>query len=137
MTTPASDLVGRGIAFPLRTNNRGGIALVSGVAEIEAAIRMILGTAPGERVMRPEFGCRIWDLVFAPVEPGTLGLMEQAVREALGQWEPRIEAADVAAAPDPDDPARVLITVAYRVRATNERRNLVYPFYVIPAEEES
>ncbi len=64
--------------------------LVSGPDELDAAIRMILSTMPGERVMRPEFGCAMWNLLFAPLTAGTLGLIEQAVREALERWEPRI-----------------------------------------------
>jgi phage baseplate assembly protein W len=96
---------------------------------------VVLATAPGERVMRPEFGCRIWDLLFEPVTANLIGLMAQAVREALAQWEPRVEVDQVEPVPDPRDSALVQITVAYRVKATNDRRNLVFPFYVIPHEE--
>jgi len=130
----SGDFVGRGWAFPLGVGPGGGIATVTGTDEIDASLRMILSTAPGERLMRHEFGCRIWDLLFAPVEPNSLGLMVQAVREAVGRWEPRVELADVTARPDPADPSRVLIAVDYVVRTTNNRRNLVYPFYVIPRE---
>ena len=128
------DFVGRGWAFPVEVGPRGGIALVGGADEIDASLRLILSTAPGERVMRPEFGCRIWDLLFAPVEPNSLGLMVQAVREAVGRWEPRVELQDVRAAPEVGDPARVLIRLAYSIRSTNASHNLVYPFYVIPRE---
>ena len=85
--------------------------------------------------MRPPFGCRIWDLLFEPVNANTVGLMAQAVREAVAQWEPRVEVIDVHVVPDEDNSALVHIEVAYRVRATNDRRNLVYPFYLIPREE--
>jgi phage baseplate assembly protein W len=95
---------------------------------------MIIETAPGERVMRPDFGCRIWDLLFTPIDANALGLMAQAVREAVGRWEPRIDLEDVVARIDPDDASRVLLDVTYTLRATNDRRNLVYPFYVIPRE---
>lgn len=132
----SGDLIGRGWALPVGVDARGGIALSSGPEELDAAIRMILSTAPGERVMRPDFGCAIWELLFAPVNANSLGLMREAVREAVARWEPRVELEEVEARPDPDDPARVLIGVGYRSRATNDRRNLVYPFYVIPREEE-
>lgn len=131
-----SDFIGRGWTFPVRLTARGGIALTSGTEEVDAALRMILSTAPGERVMRPEFGCRIWDLLFHPLDANTIGQMEQAVRDAVGQWEPRIDLEDVRAVPDDEDVGLVHIEIAYRLRATNDRRNLVYPFYVIPREGE-
>ena len=131
-----ADFIGRGISFPLRVDQSGSIALAEGGDGIDASIRMALSTAPGERVMRPQFGCRIWDLLFEPVNANTLGLMAEAVRDALSQWEPRIEVEDVEVEPDPASPARVVIRIIYRMRATNDRRNLVYPFYVIPHEEE-
>ena len=111
----------------------GNIAFGSG-DDCDAAIRMIIGTAPGERVMRPEFGCAIWELLFAPVNTSTIGQMEHAVRLALSQWEPRITVDDVRVELDPDTTARVFIHVDYHMNANNDRRNLVYPFYVIPEE---
>lgn len=120
----------------MRIDYTGNIALGAG-DDCDAAIRMILGTAPGERVMRPEFGCAIWDLLFAPLNPSTIGQMEHAVRLALGQWEPRVTVDDVRIAIDPADEARVLIDIDYRINATNDSRNLVYPFYVIPEEGSS
>jgi uncharacterized protein len=130
-----TDLIGRGWAFPVRVDGRGGIALASGAEELEGALRMILSTAPGERVMRPEFGCAIWDHLFAGTDASSLGQMAQAVREAVGRWEPRVELEDLHVAPDPDEPTCVRIELAYRARATNDRRSLVFPFYVIPREE--
>jgi phage baseplate assembly protein W len=126
--------VGRGIAFPMRVDSSGSIALVSGVADIEKAMRIIIGTAPGERPMRPEFGCRIWELLFEPININTLGLMETVVEEALQRWEPRVEITGVTA--ESIDPASgaVDISVAYVIASTNESRNLVYPFYTIPGE---
>jgi Bacteriophage baseplate protein W len=131
-----TDFIGRGISFPLRVDQSGSIALAQGADGIDASIRMALITAPGERVMRPQFGCRIWDLMFEPINANTLGLMAEAVRDAISQWEPRVDAEEVVVEPDPASPARVIIRILYRVRATNDRRNLVYPFYVIPHEEE-
>lgn len=128
--------VGRGFYWPLQVDHTGSIRLTDGPADLDRSMAVVLSTAPGERVMRPEFGCRIWDLVFEPVTANLLGLMAQAVRDALAQWEPRVEVEDVTPTPDPDDPALVTIKITYRVKATNDRRNLVYPFYVIPHEED-
>lgn len=131
-----SDFIGRGISFPLRVDQSGAIATSAGYEDIDSSIRMILTTAPGERLMRPQFGCRIWELLFEPINANTLGLMGVAVREALGQWEPRIELDDVRLQPGSGD-GQVLIEIDYTVRSTNDRRNLVYPFYVIPREDET
>src|SRR3954454_24901940 len=84
------DFIGNGWAFPAGINRNGSVRLFSGTEECDAAIRMILSTVPGERVMRPEFGCAMWEMLFAPLTAGTLGLIEQMVREALDRWEPRI-----------------------------------------------
>ncbi|MDQ1397675.1 MAG: uncharacterized protein QOG64_2934 [Acidimicrobiaceae bacterium] len=127
--------IGRGLTFPMAVDHTGSIALTSGAEDLDRSIRVVMATAPAERVMRPEFGCRIWDLLFEPVNANTLGLMAQAVREAVAQWEPRVEVEDVVVTPDPRDSSLVRINVEYVVRTTNDRRNLVYPFYVIPREE--
>lgn len=129
------DFVGRGFAWPLRVDHTGAIAMTSGTADLDDALRVVLLTAPGERVMRPQFGCKIWDLLFEPITANLLGLIREAVRDALAQWEPRIEVEEVEPVQDDDVDGLVTIRIAYRVRATNDRRNLVYPFYVIPREE--
>lgn len=131
----AASFVGRGFTWPLRVDASGSIALTDGSGDLDDAIRVVLLTAPGERLMRPQFGCRIWDLLFEPVTANLLGLVDRAVRDALAQWEPRIEVLDVAPRQDDDNPGLVLIDLTYRVKATNDRRNLVHPFYVIPHEE--
>jgi hypothetical protein len=113
----------------------GAIRLTTGPEELDTSIRVVLSTAPGERLMRPQFGCRIWELMFEPVNYNTLGLMAAATRDAVTQWEPRVDVLDVVCTPDARDPSLVRIEVTYRVRSTNDRRNLVYPFYVIPREE--
>lgn len=132
----ASDFVGRGISFPLGVDQSGSISTSTGGDGIDSSLRMVLMTAPGERVMRPNFGCKIWDLLFEPINANTLGLMGEAVREAVGRWEPRVTLEDVRVEPDPAAQGQVLINIDYQVRATNDRRNLVYPFYVIPREGE-
>ena len=134
--TPTSDFVGRGFTWPLGVDHTGAIALTRASGDLEDSIRVVLLTAPGERLMRPQFGCRIWDLMFEPVNANLLGLISEAVRDALAQWEPRIEVQDVTPVQDETASGVVQITIAYRVRATNDRRNLVYPFYVIPREED-
>lgn len=127
--------IGSGWGFPVRTDAVGGIALVSREREIEESVRLVLGTAVGERPMRPEFGCRIHEYVFAPSDATTAGLIAYDVRAALGRWEPRIDVVDVDVTPDRDDPSTLYITVDYRILHSNDPRNLVFPFYTIPEEE--
>jgi Bacteriophage baseplate protein W len=131
----SEEFIGSGWAFPVRTDAVGGIALVSREQEIEESMRLILGTAVGERPMRPEFGSRIHEYVFAPADATTAGLIAYDVERALLRWEPRIDVSDVIVAPDPDDPSLLYITVEYTIPRTNDPRNLVFPFYTIPAEE--
>jgi hypothetical protein len=128
--------VGRGFSWPLEVDHTGSIKLTAGVPDLDRSIRVVLLTAPGERLMRPDFGCRIWDLLFEPVTANLLGLIAEAVRDALARWEPRIVVEEVTPSADADDSALIRINISYRVRATNDRRNLVYPFYVIPHEPE-
>lgn len=132
----AADFIGRGITFPMRVDQSGSIAMSTGANDIDASLRMVLVTAPGERVMRPHFGCRIWELMFEPINANTLGLMSEAVREAVSRWEPRVILDDVRVEPVPGDIGQVQIHIDYRIKSTNDRRNLVYPFYVIPREVE-
>jgi uncharacterized protein len=129
------EFIGAGWAFPLRTDATGGIALVTREREIEESIRLILGTAYGERPMRPEFGCGIHDEVFAPADAATFGRIAADVRASLRRWEPRIAVQEVDVTPDPDDASTIYIDIRYTVGSTNDPRNLVFPFYVIPAEE--
>lgn len=129
--------VGAGWAFfPLRTDVTGSIALVRGDREVEEAIRIILATAPGERPMRPDFGCAIHDFVFAPADAATAGQIAYEVRSALDRWEPRIDLHDVQVSFDAADVGTLLIEIRYAIRGSNDPRNLVFPFYVIPAHPE-
>jgi Bacteriophage baseplate protein W len=128
----AARFVGAGWAFPVRTDPTGSIALVTRERELEEAIRLVLGTVPGERPMRPEFGCRIHDLVFGPANATTAGEIAYEVRAALARWEPRIEVVDVRVGFDRADAGTVYVDLRYTVRGTNDPRNLVFPFYVIP-----
>jgi len=132
----SADFIGRGIMFPMRVDQSGSIALTAGADDLASSIHMVLATAPGERLMRPKFGCRIWELMFEPINANTIGLMGVAVRESLGQWEPRIDVEDVDVVPDDSADGRVNIRVTYRVRSSNDHRNLVFPFYTIPKEDD-
>jgi phage baseplate assembly protein W len=127
--------IGAGWAFPMRADASGAVALARGQREIEQAIRLVLATAPGERPMRPEFGCAIHDLVFAPVNEATSGQIRYEVRASLERWEPRIEVIEVNVLEDNDDDGMVLIDIRYGIRGTNSPRNLVFPFYTIPSDE--
>jgi uncharacterized protein len=128
--------VGAGWAFPPRTDATGSIALVRGERELEESIRLVLATSPGERPMRPEFGCAIHDHVFAPADAGTAGQLAYEVRIALDRWEPRIEVAGIDVRFDAVEDGVLYIDISYTVRGTNDPRNLVFPFYVIPPHEE-
>ena len=130
-----TEIIGSGLAFPLQVDRRGGIALARDEQDIDQAIQLILGTAPGERPMRPEFGCGVHDFVFDSIDATTVGKMELAIRDALDRWEPRVVVETVEFNLDEVADGRLIIDIGYRVRATNNMRNLVYPFYVIPAEE--
>ena len=143
-----SDFLGRGWAFRTQLDRLGPhldrlgphldrlgrVALSSGEEKVEQSIFLILGTRVGERVMRPTFGSRLHELLFAPSDARTLGLAEKYVIDALRFWEPRIELVDVHAANDAEDQALIVITVLYRIKSRDDERSLVYPFYRIPGE---
>ncbi len=133
----SEEFVGQGWSFPLHTGATGGIGVASGDKKIEESIQLILRTAPGERAMRPEFGCAIHDFVFAPADATTAGRISFEVHAALGRWEPRIEVLDVSVEPSDVSRECMYIDIRYTRRGTNDPRNLVFPFYVIPAHEES
>ena len=120
--------LGKGWAFPVCVS-AGQIATAAYDEDVRQAIQIILGTDPGERVMRPAFGAGLRAFVFEPMTPTTLEALRQRVQDALVDWEPRIDVESVGVTPVPQD-GQVLIDVAYRVRATNAHHNLVYPFYL-------
>ncbi len=132
-----TELLGSGLSFPLTVDRRGGIALATGEQDVDQAIEIILSTAPGERPMRPEFGCGVHDFVFDTIDAATVGRLETEVRSALDRWEPRISVEEVDFDLSRMGDGQLLINIGYRLRATNNKRNLVYPFYVIPEEEEA
>jgi phage baseplate assembly protein W len=128
------EFIGRGLAFPLQVDPRGGIALASGDRDIAQSIQIILETAPGERAMRPTFGCRIHELVFAPQDASTQGLIKLYVKEALAQWEPRIEVRDVETTTPPDRPEVMLVEIKYQIKDTHDERSIIHPFYITGEE---
>ena len=134
MTRPATDFLGSGWGFPVQTDDSGGIALASRERDIAEAIRIILLTPKGERVMRPEFGCQIHTLIFAPNDATTAGLACYYVSEALAMWEPRIRVLDIVPRTESSTPERLDIEIEYEIKATHDRRSLVFPFYRIPGE---
>jgi phage baseplate assembly protein W len=131
MTT---DIIGHGWAFPPKIDAQGGLALTNIRSEIRQSIEIILSTSPGQRVMRPTFGCRLHELVFAPNNSHTAAQARRYVEEALGMWEPRITVLSVEVGADPSDHGRLMIEVEYEVKNSHDRRSLVYPFYLIPGE---
>jgi uncharacterized protein len=127
-------IVGQGWAFPAAVGADGTVSLVGGDADIERSIELILTTAPGERPLRPEFGCGVHALVFAPADAATAGRLADAVQTALDRWEPRIVVDFVDVTADEITQGLLYIDVQYTIRATNSPRNLVFPFYTLPGE---
>ena len=125
-----TEFLGTGWAFPVGIEPAGGIALASDADDIRQAIGIILGTSPGERVMRPDFGAGLYSLVFEPINTTTMALAKHHVEQALIRWEPRIDTITVTVSEEARL-GRLLIDIGYRVRATNVFYNLVYPFYVM------
>jgi phage baseplate assembly protein W len=129
------DFVGAGWAFPVGVDTTGRIALARGERDIEQAIQLILRTSPGERPMRATFGSRLRDYVFDGASGSNAAAIGDVVHSALLLWEPRIVVDEVVVTPDTDDPSILYIDIQYLVKATNDPRNLVFPFYTIPRQE--
>jgi len=125
--------LGQGWAFPVGLDRSGEVAIVAYEEDVRQAIRIILGTNHGERVMRPDFGTNLRALIFEPVNATTMSLTQDHVERALIEWEPRIDVLDVRVTADDTERARgrLRIEIDYRVRATNTFYNLVYPFYLL------
>jgi len=130
----SKDFLGKGWKYPVRVDENGNIAVSEYEEDIKEAIRIILGTVKGERVMRPDFGCGIHEFVFTSMNAVNLSLIETSVRDALTLWEPRIELINVNADAEKADEGKLFINIDYRVRVTNTEFNLVYPFYLKEGE---
>jgi uncharacterized protein len=125
------DVIGRGLSFPLRVNVQGELKTDGGDRNLEESIATILNTKLGERVYRPNFGSRLSDLTFAPMNPQTILLARIYVEEALNRWEPRIKVTGVYAEPDPIR-GRLDLKILYEIKESHDRRSMVYPFYLLP-----
>lgn len=132
---PQQDFVGSGFDFPMDIDDQGGIRMVGGTDNIDRSIRLIMGTAYGERPMRPDFGCGIHDLLFDSTSLELLGQVQAQVVASLRRWETRADILDVSATYG-DDPTVINIQVTYRIKGNYDPRNLLVPFYVIPREED-
>jgi hypothetical protein len=121
--------LGTGLAFPFQLNGAQRLSLVSGAEDIAQSIQIVLGTAPGERVMRPEFGCRAYELVFEPYDTATEALLIYFIEEALARWEPRIRIKKVEVEANRDE-GRVLAHIYYTIKAIHDERSIVFPFFI-------
>lgn len=121
---------GKGLAFPLAVTPQGRIATASDDTKVEQAIWLILATAKKERLMRPDYGCGIHDLVFSPSSPQSLGQIVDQLRRALVAQEPRIDVLDVSGEIPPGEANLLLLRIDYRIRENNALANMVYPFFV-------
>jgi len=137
MADDPRDFLGKGWRFPVSVNLTGGLSSSAFEENVRQSIFIILGTAPGERVMRPDFGCRIHDLMFAPNNDVTSVRAAYYCEEAIYKYEPRIAEVEVQALPNPVEPNRLDINIAYVIAGSNDKRNLVYPFYLRSADEEA
>lgn len=130
------DFLGKGLRFPVSINLNGGVSSSQFEENVRQSLFVILGTAPGERLNRPRFGCRIHDLMFAPNNPVTAARAEVFCEEAIYKFEPRVEKVSCRALPNADEPNRLDIRIEYVIAGKNDRRNLVFPFYLKTEEEE-
>lgn len=130
------DFLGKGLRFPVSVNLNGGVSSSVLEENVRQSIFIILGTAPGERIYRPDFGCRIHDLMFEPNNAITAAAAEVYCEEAIYKYEPRIENVQCRARPNPDEPNRLDVRLEYVIAGKNEKKNLVYPFYLKQQDEE-
>lgn len=130
------DYLGKGLRFPVSINLNGGVSSSALEENVRQSIFIILGTAPGERLYRPEFGCRIHDLMFAPNNGLTAARAEVYCEEAIYKFEPRIEFVKCGAYPNSDEPNRLDVRIEYVIAGKNDKRNLVYPFYLKTEDDE-
>lgn len=131
------NLLGRGWASPISSDIKGNIKYSQQEKSIEESLRVILSTTPGERIMRPDFGCAINEIVFTPNTPKTVALAEHYVKEAIIKWEPRVILKEVKGVPDPLNPVAINIEIKYEIRSVNTFFNMVYPFYLERGEIDS
>lgn len=131
------NILGKGLQFPVGIDVYGKIATSSYEKSIEDSIRIILSTTPGERVMHPDFGCKINEIIFFPNSSKTIALAVHYIEEAIVKWEPRVILKSVAGKADPDNPVKINISIDYEIRSVNTFFNMVYPFYLERGESDS
>lgn len=122
--------LGRGWAFPVDVGDDGRVPYAAEEQKIRASVLIILGTPLGSRVMRPDFGSRLTEVVFAPLTSATKARVASYATDALVRWEPRIDVVAVSVEEDRAEAGKLLVDIDYRVRSTNSVFNLVYPFYL-------
>lgn len=130
------DFLGKGLRFPVSVNLNGGVSSSALEENVRQCIFIILGTAPGERINRPDFGCRIHDLMFSPNNQITAACAEVYCEEAIYKFEPRVEKVVCRAGPNSDEPNRLDVRIEYVIAGKNDKRNLVFPFYLKNEEDE-
>jgi hypothetical protein len=130
----AREFLGTGLRFPLLPDATGSLGYTSGDANVEQSLHILLMTVAGERVMRAEFGTEAERMVFAPGSERYLRLLETSIEEAVRDWESRVDLVEVRAEPEPNDATHVIVSLTYRVRQTNTRHSMVFPFYLGRAE---
>ena len=126
----SGSFLGTGWAFPVLPDPSGGLRYATGEASIQDCLLVLLQTATGERVMRPDFGTTAPTLVFAPGSPANLRMLESSIADAIQAYEPRVELDSVVAEPTPGQENQVIVSVTYRIRRTNTKANLVFPYYL-------
>jgi phage baseplate assembly protein W len=129
--------LGKGWSFPIRLDGRGRFALSEGQRDVQEAIKIVLGTRVGERIMRPTFGSEVSGLLFEPATPGTAARLADAIKDSLSQWEPRIDVLQVTVDRDAEVETRFVASLTYRIRENNSVLNEVFPFYLTEGTEEA
>lgn len=127
--------LGKGLSFPLKVNARRELALVGAEKDIEQSIQIILSTRPGERVMRPAFGCRAHELLFDIRDAMTINLLRKYVEEALAFWEPRIQVMSVTTYIDESNDSAIYVDIEYQIKESHDIRSIVFPFFLEGEEE--
>lgn len=136
MVENSKEYLGRGLAFPFQMDPRGAVLLARGEEDVLQSIIIILRTRPGERVMRPTFGCRVHELLFEPRDATTASLIETYVKEALDFWEPRIQVLSVISSADSENDGTILVQINYEIKTSHDVRSIVYPFYLAGEENQ-
>ncbi|MGE0867683.1 MAG: GPW/gp25 family protein [Kofleriaceae bacterium] len=132
----ANEFLGKGLRFPVSLNLNGGVSTSALEENVRQSIFIILGTAPGERLHRPDFGCQIHDLMFAPNNDITAARAEVFCEEAIYKFEPRIEKVSCRAVASAEEPNRLDVRIEYVISGKHDKRNLVFPFYLRNDEDE-